>query len=626
MAASIDSPAWTFGLNPTVPGPRVPGPGTYNVAGSLDGGSAGTFFSPIGAKPTCPRTDVKRLVFGIEREGRDKPGPGAYDVTKNRPLRWNVSPRDRKHQTPRFPVSSPATDAGPGAYISSEFAGKGPAYSMPSRSPTTLDKPDSPGPGQYVHVQLSVGRGENGAGEGFGKRDSPRFATEATPTPGPGEYQSPAFNPQLGKNITFGRNLRPAGWSARIKEITRFACELDGGGGGDDDDCDGDQQWSGGWRRVGRFRAPLHHHRRESAERETIIARLRRRPSSAPPSSRFRRACARGRRLDRTADGGGGDRTGKKQQRGGTANGSSSSSTCRRPRFIADVVKEAGRRKRAKSAAAMSAKITGAGASPSKRRSRETATGRGASMGTAPQRPPDAAPSPGPSSYRPATLDETARDGKVVGIGGRSKRELFPPSPDTPGPEQDSALRPGVGDYDLRAAEAAAAGSSTAVSPTLGRKPTGAPYDPALSRYLFRDDGRVTPSAHAYRPESARGGGGDSGLAGQAAAPPAWSFGGKRPTPRPPDGPGPGKFRPPYNNETDPCCSSSPAGVRFGAGREDMSGSVSGVPWVEAEERAARGEAGGRSARLYLPERDRMGSRAFMRSRQLPRPGTRGPR
>ncbi|CAN0253174.1 unnamed protein product, partial [Ectocarpus sp. 8 AP-2014] len=439
---------------------------------------------------------------------------------------------------------------------------------------------------------------------------------------GPGEYQSPAFNPQLGKNITFGRNLRPAGWSARIKEITRFACEVDGGDD-DDDGCDGGQQWSGGWRRVGRFRAPLHHHRRESAERETIIARLRRRPSSAPPSSRFRRACARGRRLDRTADGGGGDRTEKKQQRGGTASCSSSSSTCRRPRFIADVVKEAGRRKRAKSAAAMSAKISGAAASPSKRRSRETATGRGASMGTAPQRPPDAAPSPGPSSYRPATLDETARDGKVVGIGGRSKRELFPPSPDTPGPEQDSALRPGVGDYDLRAAEAAAAGSSTAVPPTLGRKPTGAPYDPALSRYLFRDDGRVTPSAHAYRPESAKGGGGDGGLASQAAAPPAWSFGGKRPAPRPPDGPGPGKFRPPYNNETDPCCSSSPVGVRFGAGREDMSGSVSGVPWVEAEERAARGEAGGRSARLYLPERDRMGSRAFMRSRQLPRPGTR---
>ncbi|CAB1107263.1 unnamed protein product [Ectocarpus sp. CCAP 1310/34] len=367
----------------------------------------------------------------------------------------------------------------------------------------------------------------------------------------------------------------------------------------------------------------------------------------------------------------------------------------------------------------MSTKISRAGGAPSKRRSRETATGRGASIGTAPQRPPDAAPSPGPSSYRPATLDETARDGKVVSIGGRSKRELFPPSPETPGPEQyapeviqgspaaaaaqepprrvappgraaaagapssrenappprstnpkpsssrrrplrstssptnapgaspaaaslvaaaagtfgsserfprDAALRPGVGDYDLRAAEAAACGSSTAVPPTLGRKPTGAPYDPALSRYLFRDDGRVTPSSHAYRPESARGGGGDGGLAGHASAPPGWSFGGKRPAPRPPDGPGPGKFRPPYNNESDPCCSSSPARVRFGVGREDISGSVSGVPWVEAEERAARGEAGGRSARLYLPERDRMGSRVFMRSRRLPRPGTRGPR
>lgn len=91
--------------------------------------------------------------------------------------RRSLQPADRKHQTPRFPVSSPATDAGPGAYISSEFAGRGPAYSIPSRSPRTLDTPDSPGPGQYVHVQLSVGRGENSVEEGFGKRDSPRFAT-----------------------------------------------------------------------------------------------------------------------------------------------------------------------------------------------------------------------------------------------------------------------------------------------------------------------------------------------------------------------------------------------------------------------------------------------------------------
>ncbi|CAB1096910.1 unnamed protein product [Ectocarpus sp. CCAP 1310/34] len=151
--------------------------------------------------------------------------------------------------------------------------------------------------------------------------------------------------------------------------------------------------------------------------------------------------------------------------------------------------------------------------------------------------------------------------------------------------------------------------------PSLGRKPTGTPYVPALSRFLFHDDGRVTPSTHAYRPESTRGGGGHRGLAGHAAAPQAWSFKVKRPAPRPPDGPGLGTRRPAYNNETDPCCSSSPAGVRFGAGREDMSSSVSGVSWVEAEERAARGEAGGRSARLYLPDRDRMGSRAFMCSR-----------
>lgn len=66
-AACLDSPTWTFGLNPKHPGPRVPGPGTYDVAGRLDGGSVGTHFSRIGAKPTCPRADVKRLVFSTGR-------------------------------------------------------------------------------------------------------------------------------------------------------------------------------------------------------------------------------------------------------------------------------------------------------------------------------------------------------------------------------------------------------------------------------------------------------------------------------------------------------------------------------------------------------------------------------
>lgn len=318
-----------------------------------------------------------------------------------------------------------------------------------------------------------------------------------------------------------------------------------------------------------------------------------------------------------------------------------------------------------------------------------TLGGKGAVLGSAPQRPPDAKRTPGPTSYHPVTLDEAARKGKVVSVGGTSKRELFPPSPDSPGPEwyapeivqgpalaegsrrrrrttarrpnsprepdettvprtrprhhstsvqaytslvnvgtfgsadrfpRDTAQRPGVGQYDLRAAERAVRGASTATPVTLGRKPAGLPYDPALNRYL-RGDGLATPSAHDYRPEPATGGAGRSGPGGRAAAPPAWSFGGAYKRPRPPDGPGPGRFRPPYNSEADPCCSSSPPAVRFGAGREEMSGSVSGVPWGEAEEQAARGDGGGGDAKLYLPERDRMGARVFMRSRPLPRPG-----
>lgn len=73
VAASLDSPNWTFGLNPKHSGPRVPGPGTYDVAGRLDGKSVGTHFSRIGAKPKCPRADVKRLVFGTGRLSREFP-------------------------------------------------------------------------------------------------------------------------------------------------------------------------------------------------------------------------------------------------------------------------------------------------------------------------------------------------------------------------------------------------------------------------------------------------------------------------------------------------------------------------------------------------------------------------
>lgn len=463
--------------------------------------------------------------------------------------------------------------------------------------------------------------------------------------------------------MTFAGQFRPPGWSAKIKEITRFACELH-----DDSNGSGSGKNSGR-RRGGRLRAPLQ--RRARSNRSN--ARVRHRPSSAPPSSRLRRACARGRRLDN----------------GGP---------CISPRSIADVVKEAGRRRKV-NAAAVSAK-----------RASCDGTGRGAVIGTAPQRPPDAKRTPSPSSYSPVSPDEAARNGKVVGIGSKSKRELFPPSPDTPGPEwyapdviQGPALadqsrlrrrkkanttaattgtrptncslpssaeyddrprsscrgsgglarrpcspsifaptsdppsppavatagvvgtfgsaerfprgqdqRPGVGEYDLRAAERFTGKSAAAVAPTLGHRPTGAPYDPALNRYLHADD-LDTPGVHTYRPESVKGGAGECGAGGRAAAPPAWSFGGKRKSPRPPDGPGPGRFRPPG----DGC---SPAGFAWGAGREVLSGFVTGVPWVEAKERAARGDGSGGDAKLYLPERNRVGARAFMRSRRLPKP------
>lgn len=482
--------------------------------------------------------------------------------------------------------------------------------------------------------------------------------TGAAHSPGPGAYQCSDFRPKVGKGITFGRQFRPAGWTAKIKEITRFSWEIDGS---DDEACSG--------KRVGRFRAPL---QRSGTNR--LNNRRNRRPSSAPPSSRFRRACARGRRLDSNDSCGGVQ--GEQYHQPATM----SEAPRHTPRSIADIVKEDGRRRRAKAAkaAASTARVAP----------------KAALMGTSPQRPPDANPTPGPMTYRPVTPIEAARSGKVVSVGGKARRELFLEPPDTPGPEwydpeiiqgpalneesrrrrrptearnppsprvtdnrrdstvltkrlapsgsspisssavligtfgsserfpKDPTRRPGVGEYDLRAAERAASRASTAIAVTLGRKPTGVPYNPALNRYLRMDD-LATPGVHAYRPESAIGGGGKDGPGGHAPAPPAWSFGGKRPAPRPPDGPGPGRFRPPYNNGADPSHSTT-AGARFGAGREVISGSVSRVPWVEVEELAARGDGGGGDAKLYLPERTRMGARAFMRSRPLPRPGRLG--
>lgn len=470
-------------------------------------------------------------------------------------------------------------------------------------------------------------------------------ATEGAQGPGPGAYQSPRFEPRIGKDITFGRLIRPAGWSRKIKEIAPFPWELDDGDDGDHN--------NGASTRVGRFQAPLPRRQASNGMCCRNTHRHYRRPSSAPPSSRLRRACARGRRLTPTCTNANGGLTANK-------------------RSIADVVKEAGRRRKAQAAGDLN------------RRRNVTDSGAPRLFGTAPQRPLDAPTAPGPSSYRPLTLDEAARNGKVLGIGGKSGRELFPPSPDTPGPvrygpeviqgatvqerrtagrnasekavssgrlpatvinnrrvlegpfiatplqpragtfgtserfPRDPSRRPGVGEYDLRTAERATkGGTSFAAGILFGHKSTGTPYVPALDRYLHSDN-CTTPSPHVYRPESAAGGGGECGVGGHAPAPPAWSFGKKRPISRPPDGPGPGKFVPPYETST--------TAVRFGAGRELVSGCVSGVPWVEAEERAARGEGGGRGAKHYLPRRTRLGARAFMSSRRLPRPGSRGER
>lgn len=99
-------------------------------------------------------------------------------MTTSRPATLQCSTGAKDH-TPRFPEYRLPTDAGPGAYIASEFNGRGPAYSIARTSTKSPGAPDSPGPGQYVEVHLSA-RQDKDASEGFGKRDSPRFATGET--------------------------------------------------------------------------------------------------------------------------------------------------------------------------------------------------------------------------------------------------------------------------------------------------------------------------------------------------------------------------------------------------------------------------------------------------------------
>ena len=93
-----DSPAWTFGLNPKIPGPRVPGVGTYNIAGRLESDSVGTHFSRVGTKPTCPRADAKRLVFGT---GSYKSSSSCCEVCKLR-YEYMYTPAIAKSHAPHL--------------------------------------------------------------------------------------------------------------------------------------------------------------------------------------------------------------------------------------------------------------------------------------------------------------------------------------------------------------------------------------------------------------------------------------------------------------------------------------------------------------------------------------------
>lgn len=210
-------------------------------------------------------------------------------------------------------------------------------------------------------------------------------------------------------------------------------------------------------------------------------------------------------------------------------------------------------------------------------------------------------------SASPAHVSVAATSVAPAGTFGSSER--FPRDP-------EAARKPGVGEYDLRAAEQAGARCSTALPVTFGqRDPAHAPsYDPLLGRYIHSDS-RFTPSPHRYRPETASGGGGECGISGHAPAPPAWSFGRKRLDPRPPAGPGPGRFTPTYTP--------SPPAAKFGVGRASTPSSVSEVPWEESVERSVRGEGGGVDVKMYFPVRTRFGARACMTSRRVPIPRVR---
>ncbi|CAM9175003.1 unnamed protein product, partial [Sphacelaria rigidula] len=661
MATGGDSPSWTFGLNPKAPESLIPGPGTYNIAGDLARG-AGTRFG-VGP-PEIAQSNPKRLLFDGEKQEGAKPGPGAYDSPRSRRSpQWQVYPpkgNTEQLTSLRFPDDTVATDAGPGAYIYPEFSSKGPAFSISPRPPTSFEPPESPGPGQYVSARLADLGGKCATSEataGFGKRNSPRFGAEDDNIggPGPGAYQSPQFTARSAKNITFGRCIRPAGWSAKIRDIVRISCEVNGDSGKDA----GRSTRSSPRKRISSVMVDRFYRSRNRRRRG-------RRPSSAPASYRLLRACARGRR----------------HQHPHPNRHPNDVEERRRP--IAQVIKEAGRRRKDQAhVRAIHGRCPGRGAA------RPAARGGGASafplkgavFGTSPQRPRERPLSAGPATYRPSTLDEAARNGRVLGIGGKSGRDLFSPPPDTPGPDRYSpgvlqgpavaagrsrmiaegqgiasrlptgeaeltdicdngvnkgsarvsgfssrvpaiatspttfgsserfprdperALRPGVGDYDLRSAETQAPGAAgaTTLPITFGRRQDpvmSAPYNPSLNRYL-RADTKSTPSPHAYRPESAAGGGGARGAGGHACSPPAWSFGRKRKDPCLPAGPGPGRTYFGYQP-------SSPA-VRFRVARAATRGIVSGVPWEENVERLRRGEAGGVDAKLYLPGKTRFG-------------------
>lgn len=86
------------------------------------------------------------------------------------------SPTDAAGVSPRFSEPNPATDAGPGAYVSSTFMGKGPAHSITDKRSPACARPDTPGPGHYIDVRLDPESGEKARLEGFGNRKSPRFA------------------------------------------------------------------------------------------------------------------------------------------------------------------------------------------------------------------------------------------------------------------------------------------------------------------------------------------------------------------------------------------------------------------------------------------------------------------